>query len=72
MRKLGFLLIIFLGSISTSFFLRLFIFSNVFIIIHEYSNYISLAASYKVRVLCLSITLISSWELKVNFQVRYV
>ena len=34
--------------------------SNVFIKIHEYSNYISLATIYKIRVLCLSITVISS------------
>ena len=35
------------------------LFSNVFIKIHEYSNYISLATNYKVRLLCLSITVIS-------------
>ena len=50
-------------STCLSFCLDCSYFSNDFIKIHEYSNSISFVNSHKVRALCLSITLKSSFVL---------
>ena len=52
-------------------FVNISLISNVFIEIHEYSNQFVFISAHKVRVLCRSITLISSLVLLGNYKQRY-